>query len=71
VPLEVRHYGTAPGAFMLFDDDGETCAYQRGEYRWWKLEVQASPAGELQGSISDVEGDWLSAYGEITWRFFR
>jgi alpha-D-xyloside xylohydrolase len=71
VPLEVRHYGTAPGAFMLFDDDGESCAYERGEYRWRGLEVQASSSGELQGSIAEVEGEWLSAYGEIAWRFFR
>jgi alpha-D-xyloside xylohydrolase len=71
VPLEVRHYGTAPGDFMLFDDDGETCAYEKGEFRWRRLEVRSSPEGVLPGSISPVERDWCSAYGEITWRFFR
>ncbi|WP_409342745.1 DUF5110 domain-containing protein [Paenibacillus sp. MBLB4367] len=34
VPLELHHFGTAPGRFRLFDDDGETFAYERNEYRW-------------------------------------
>jgi alpha-glucosidase (family GH31 glycosyl hydrolase) len=71
VPLEVRHYGTAPGTFLLFDDDGETFAYERGEYRWRRLEVAALPEGELRGVLSDVEAGWRSAYGDATWRFIR
>jgi hypothetical protein len=71
VPLEVRHYGTAPGTFMLFDDDGETFAYERGEYRWRRLEVISSPEGELRGVLADVEEGWRSAYGDVTWRFIR
>jgi alpha-D-xyloside xylohydrolase len=69
VPLEVRHYGAAPGAFMLFDDDGESLAYERGGYRWRRLEVIASLDGVPRGTISGVEQGWRSSYGEITWRF--
>jgi alpha-glucosidase (family GH31 glycosyl hydrolase) len=70
VPLEVRHYGTTAGAFMLFDDDGETFAYERGEYRWRRLEVQMSENGERHGSFGEAEPGWGSSYGEVTWRWF-
>jgi alpha-glucosidase (family GH31 glycosyl hydrolase) len=69
VSLEVRHYGSAPGAFMLFDDDGESCAYEKGDYRWRRLEVQVSRDGMRHGAIEDPEEGWQSSYGEITWRF--
>lgn len=71
VPLEVRHYGTAPGHFLLFDDDGETFAYERGEFRWRRLEVQTSAEGISRGSISAADEGWRSSYGEITWRFLK
>jgi len=70
VPLEVRHYGTHPGVFSLFDDDGETFAYERGEYRWRKVEVRVAPDGERQGAIEDPEPGWRSSYGEVAWRWF-
>jgi alpha-glucosidase (family GH31 glycosyl hydrolase) len=69
VPLEVRHYGTAPGAFLLFDDDGETLAYERGDYRWRRLDVEISPVGERQGNSSGPDDGWRSSYGELTWRW--
>ena len=70
VALEVHHYGSAPGRFRLFDDDGETYAYEGGRYRWRVLEVAVSPDGERRGRISPVEeGGWASSYGEVTWRF--
>jgi alpha-D-xyloside xylohydrolase len=71
VPLEVRHYGTAPGRFLLFDDDGESLAYERGEYRWRILEVRIGPDGAAEGTISPVEPGWRSAYSEVSWRFLR
>jgi len=69
VPLEVHHYGLASGRFRLFDDDGETCAYERGDCRWRTLEVTVSPDGERRGRVSPVEDGWVSSYGEVTWRF--
>jgi alpha-D-xyloside xylohydrolase len=69
VPLEVRHYGSAPGTFMLFDDDGESGAYQNGEYRWRRMAARILPDGTRQGAIQELEEGWRSSYGEITWRF--
>jgi alpha-D-xyloside xylohydrolase len=69
VPLEVRHYGAAPGRFRLYDDDGETFAYERGELRWRTLEVTIAD-GLPRGTLSAVETGWRSSYGEVAWRFF-
>lgn len=35
--LTVRRYGSEAGRFMLYEDDGETFAYERGEYRYSEL----------------------------------
>ena len=35
--LSTRRFGTKPGKFMMYDDDGETFAYERGEYLWTEL----------------------------------
>jgi len=45
--LEVRHYGAAPGSFDLFEDDGNTFDYERGQYRIRRLSVVAQPSGRL------------------------
>ena len=35
--LQIRKFGEKPGRFMLYDDDGTTFAYERGEYTWKEL----------------------------------
>ncbi|MBR2426591.1 MAG: DUF5110 domain-containing protein, partial [Lentisphaeria bacterium] len=32
-----KKFGTKPGSFLLYDDDGETFAYERGEYTFREL----------------------------------
>jgi alpha-D-xyloside xylohydrolase len=70
VPLEIRHYGSAPGVFQLFDDDGETFDYERGACRWRTLKVSIAPDGSRRRAVSPVEKDFASAYREMVWRFF-
>ena len=43
LPLDVRHYGTAPGETMLYDDDGETFDYERGDHTWTRSASSAMP----------------------------
>jgi alpha-D-xyloside xylohydrolase len=43
--LEVRYYGTTPGAFDLFEDDGRTFEYERGGYRIRRLSVAPGAGG--------------------------
>jgi alpha-D-xyloside xylohydrolase len=65
VPLEVRHYGTAGGSFDLYDDDGETCAYEAGAFRW--LRLQAAQEGDiLSGANDSLEG---SSFSVAEWVF--
>jgi alpha-D-xyloside xylohydrolase len=45
--LEVRHYGTMPGVFDLFEDDGKTFDYERDLYRIRRLSVEAGEGGRL------------------------
>jgi alpha-D-xyloside xylohydrolase len=46
-PLEARHYGTAPGSFDLYEDDGKTFDYEGGAYRIRRLSVEALASGRL------------------------
>ena len=32
VPLEIRHYGVAPGSIALYDDDGKSFNHRKGEW---------------------------------------
>ncbi len=50
--LEVRHYGSAPGSFTLYDDDGETFAYERGERTWTRLDVAKDARGAWKGRVT-------------------
>lgn len=51
VPLEVRHYGRRAGRFRLYDDDGETLAFARGQYRWLELTCALDASGAWQGRV--------------------
>ena len=69
VTLEVWHFGNTSSTFSLFDDDGETFAYEKGLYRWRTLEVEVSPDGARHGSIPEVDDGWNSSYSDVTWKF--
>jgi alpha-D-xyloside xylohydrolase len=53
VNLEIRYYGKKPSTYMLYDDDGTTFDYQKGQYSWRKIKFDINAAGEMVGSISD------------------
>jgi alpha-D-xyloside xylohydrolase len=69
LPLEVRHYVHESGSFELYDDDGESFDYERGEYGWTRLEVARAPSGEWRGSVPGDPRGRKWRYGEVTWRF--
>ena len=68
-PLEVRHYGAGEGAFLLYDDDGETLAYERGLYNWTELRAERSGDGRLAGSAKPIYSRVAPTYGSFTWRW--
>jgi alpha-glucosidase (family GH31 glycosyl hydrolase) len=52
VDLNVRYYGEKPAKYMLYDDDGESYNYEKGDYSWREIKVERDKAGKLKGSIS-------------------
>lgn len=69
VNLEVRHYGTKPNSYMLYDDDGETFDYEKGAYSWRTLTVKADKKNRLVGEISKAEKNKPNTIGKVTWKF--
>lgn len=69
VNMEMRCYGTADGVLRLYDDDGETYNYEKGEYVWREVKVIRNKKGKLIGSISKAEKGKPNTIGRITWKF--
>lgn len=67
VPLEVRHYGNKASEYFLYDDDGETFDYERGESSRTRLFV-TEKNGQKEGSADAPVGDWSPRYGSIRWK---
>ena len=71
VALEVRHYGEAPGRLTLYDDDGETFNYEKGDYSWTGLTAAKDAAGKWAGTVtSDAKGKKWS-YRDVKWTFMN
>ena len=69
-PIEVRHYGRSPGEYELYDDDGETYAFEAGASGRRTLRADRDPAtGRLRGSAGEPAGPFDSGYRTFTWRF--
>jgi alpha-D-xyloside xylohydrolase len=67
--LEVRHYGERPGRFALYDDDGETFAYENGERSWTLLEVARDANGAWRGTVRLDPNGRRSRYTDVEWTF--
>jgi alpha-glucosidase (family GH31 glycosyl hydrolase) len=67
VDLEMRYYGTKPGEYKLYDDDGETFNYQKGDYSFRTIKI-ACGKGKLLGSISKAEKNKPNSIGKITYK---
>ena len=69
IDLEIRHYGSKPGKYMLYDDDGETFDYEKGIYSWREISVLLDKKGKLSGSISKAGKGMPDSVGAVTWKF--
>ncbi|GAB3640497.1 glycoside hydrolase family 31 protein [Spirosoma arcticum] len=66
VPIEVRYYGSKPGVYQLYDDDGETFDYEKGQYSFREIRVTKQPNGSLNGTISAPEPGKPNSVGTVT-----
>ena len=69
VDLEIRHYGTSPGKYVLYDDDGETFNYEKGEYIWREIRVEKEASGQWKGTIAAPQSGKPNTVGTVTWKF--
>jgi len=67
--LEIRYYGTKPGEYKLYDDDGETYDYEKGIYSWRIIKVAQDKKGKHTGTISKAEKGKPDNVGVVTWKF--
>jgi alpha-glucosidase (family GH31 glycosyl hydrolase) len=68
VDLEVRHYGEANGSFELYDDDGATFAYERGDFSWTTLAARRDTSGTLRGEARRPPSGKPFSYRTIRWK---
>ncbi|MES2371072.1 MAG: TIM-barrel domain-containing protein [Bacteroidota bacterium] len=69
VDLEIRYYGTKPGKYNLYDDDGESFNYEKGEYSFREIKIGKNSSGNVAGTISDAIAGKPNTVGNITWKF--
>ena len=69
-PLEVRHYGNAPGIYDLYDDDGETFNYQKGEFVRIVLTVDVDASNNKMGKASIPGGKNVWSYSDYIFRLY-
>ena len=69
VNIEIRHYGEKSSSYLLYDDDGETFDYERGEYSWRKIVVQKDREGDWSGIIDQAPKGKPNSIGKVSWKF--
>ncbi len=66
--MEYRYYGVADaGATRLYVDDGETYAYEQGDYAWVELTAARTQDG-LQGAVAAPSGGDYDRLRDGAWR---
>lgn len=68
-PLEIRHYGSKPSTYELYDDDGETYDYEKGDYVRITLKVDVDADGNKSGSVTVPDGKTAWSYDGYDFRF--
>ena len=69
VDIEIRHYGEKPGRYLLYDDDGETFNYEKGDYCWREIKVGKDKSGQWKGTIAAPVINKPNTTGNISWKF--
>jgi len=68
LPLELRVYGKSTGTFTLYDDDGTTFNYEKGNYSLNRFNVVINAKGALEGNITNIKPGPYN-YSTVQWRF--
>lgn len=66
-PVEVRHYGTAPGFYQLYDDDGLTYDFENGKYA--RIELSVDNVQQQNGNAKMPSETTSWSYESFYFRF--
>jgi len=69
VDIEIRHYGEKPGRYVLYDDDGETFNYEKGDYSWREIKVEKDKNQQWKGTIAAPLAGKPNTIANISWKF--
>ena len=70
MPLEIRHYGVSPGRFELYDDDGVSFDYEKGNASKTTFVITKKGDGRLSGEVIKPAGKKYYSYTDsISWHF--
>lgn len=66
--IEVRHYGNKENRYHLYNDDGESFDYDKGEFSLMELNVERKKNGKLDGKFKKYKNNKFN-YHTISWRW--
>lgn len=66
--LEIRQYGSKEDPYLLYNDDGISYDFERGEYTLTELKSTKNKEGQLKGNSKELKNNKYT-YGNITWRW--
>jgi alpha-D-xyloside xylohydrolase len=66
--LEIRHYGKKENTFSLYNDDGVSYDYEKGEFSLTELKVEKTKDGKLSGSSKPLNSEEFN-YDDFIWRW--
>lgn len=68
VDLEIRYYGVKSSSYNLYDDDGLTFNYQKGEFSWRMIKVEIKNGMPI-GSVSHQVEGMPNSYNDIRFTY--
>ncbi|WP_026260193.1 TIM-barrel domain-containing protein [Segetibacter koreensis] len=70
LPLELRHYGESKGSISLYDDDGETFNYKKGNYMRYSFSATKDSDGKWIGKEEIFNKNKMTQqYKNFSWKF--
>ncbi|MFC1725405.1 TIM-barrel domain-containing protein [candidate division KSB1 bacterium] len=67
IPLEIRHYGENESRSKIYDDDGKTFNFEKGEFTWADVTVKRNSDGKLLGEKVVPGKTEFWSYGKVKW----
>jgi alpha-glucosidase (family GH31 glycosyl hydrolase) len=68
-PVELRHYGQKSSAFELYDDDGKTYNYEKGDYTRIMVQVSVDGKGKKSGNVIIPKGKEVWSFSDFKFHY--